>query len=122
MENPTPGNHPDALLPHYKNIYKKNFDSVVSHRLRAGTRFSFKPGQNTTLFVGGAYEHEFDGWVDATVYSYTIDAPSPSGGTGIGEFVMSYRPSANSQTSINVGVQGFGGTRQGVAGNMFVRF
>lgn len=98
------------------------FDNVSSHRLRGGARFSFNPGQRTTLYVGGAYEHQLDGWVEANVYSYAIDAPALSGGTGIGEFVMSYRPSASGQTSINVGIQGFGGKRQGVAGNLFVRF
>jgi hypothetical protein len=99
-----------------------DFDRVTSHRLRGGARFSFKPGQRTALYLGGAYEHQLGGWVEATVSSYVIDAPTLSGGTGIGEFIMSYRPSASSQTSINVGVQGFGGKRQGVAGNLFVRF
>jgi hypothetical protein len=99
-----------------------DFDSVTSQRLRGGARLSFKPGQQTVLYIGGAYEHQLDGWVKANIYSYAIDAPVLSGGTGIGEFTMSYRPSANSNTSINVGVQGFGGKRQGVAGNVFIRF
>jgi hypothetical protein len=99
-----------------------DFDSVTSNRLRGGARFSFKAGDRTALYFGGAYEHQLDGWVEATVYSYTIEAPALSGGTGIGEFVMSYKPSASSQTSINIGVQGFGGKREGVAGNVFVKF
>jgi hypothetical protein len=98
------------------------FDRVTSHRLRGGARISIMPGQRTALYIGGAYEHQLDGWADATIYSYAIDAPALSGGTGIGDFTMSYKPSANSQTSINIGVQAFGGKRQGVAGNVFVRF
>jgi hypothetical protein len=99
-----------------------HFDEVTSHRLRGGARLSLRAGQRTTLLFGGAYEHQLDGWVDATVASYVIDAPTLKGGTGIGEFILSYRPSATGQTSINVGVQGFGGKREGVAGNIFVRF
>ena len=98
------------------------FDEVTSHRLRGGARLSLRAGQRTTLLFGGAYEHQLDGWVDATVASYVIDAPTLKGGTGIGEFILSYKPSATGQTSINVGVQGFGGKREGVAGNIFVRF
>ena len=99
-----------------------DIDRVTSHRLRGGARFSFKPGQRTTLHFGGAYEHQLDGWVEANVYSYAIDTSALSGGTGIGEFIVSCRPTAGSRTSINAGLQGFGGKRQGVAGNVFVRF
>ena len=94
----------------------------MSNRLRAGSRISLSRDSVRALYVGGAYEYEFDGGSMQPSIPTPSIAPTPSGGTGIGEFVMSYKPSANSQTSINIGVQGFGGKRQGVAGNLFVRF
>lgn len=98
-----------------------DFEKIISSRIRAGARVSYTAGESVTLQFGGAYDHELDGRVKAVVYTYSVEHPGLSGGTGIGEVVLSVRPSGG-RTSINFGAQGLAGKRKGVAGNLLVRF
>jgi len=96
---------------------------LTSNRIRGGMRLSITPGDKFTASFGGAYEHEMSGETNASLLGYAIDnAPSLKGGTGIGEVVLGFKPSASSRTTINIGVQGYAGKRQGVTASLFLRF
>lgn len=98
------------------------FKSADSHRWRGGARFSraltTAMGPVITPYIGAAWEHEFDGKARATAYGYAMDAPDLTGGTGIGELGVSFRPSAASGLSLEAAVQGATGVREGVSGNL----
>ena len=97
---------------------KVKFDDADSHRWRSGARFSYSlttdSGPVFTPYIGAAYEHEFDGKAKASVYGYGIDAPDLKGGTGIGELGISFKASADSTFSMDLGGQGYTGVRDGV--------
>jgi len=100
-----------------------NFGNLTSNRIRGGLRVFFAPDDRLTASFGGAYEYEMNGETVASLLSYNIgDAPSLKGGTGIGEVVIGYKPSEKSPTSINIGIQGYAGKRQGVTASVYVRF
>ena len=102
------------------------FDSADSHRWRGGARFSHtlntESGLSLTPYIGAAYEHEFDGKAKASVYGYSIDAPDLTGGTGMGEVGLSFKPSAQSGLSLDLAVQGYTGVREGVTGSLQLKF
>jgi hypothetical protein len=98
------------------------FKAVNSHRLRAGARLSHAVNEHVSPYVGAAWEHEFDGQAKATTNGFDIPAPSLKGNTGIGEAGLSFTPSKDSPLSLDLGVQGYTGKREGVTGSLQVRF
>ncbi|MCL2000348.1 MAG: autotransporter domain-containing protein [Planctomycetes bacterium] len=98
------------------------FKGVDSHRLRLGGRLTYAVNEYVSPYVGAAYEHEFDGKARATTYGHDIDAPSLSGGTGIGELGVTLTPSIDLPLSFDLGVQGYVGTREGVTGSLQVKY
>ena len=87
-----------------------------------GTRFSYAITPEIAPYLGAAWEYEFDGKARATVYGYDVPSPSLSGSTGIGELGLSIKPLSNSALSVDVGAQGFMGEREGVSGNLQLRY
>ncbi|MDR1062626.1 MAG: autotransporter outer membrane beta-barrel domain-containing protein, partial [Azoarcus sp.] len=92
------------------------FDDVDSHRLRVGARLDWNVTDSLSPYVGLAYEHEFDGEAKATAYGQAIDAPELKGGTGIGELGLSFK--AGNAVTLDVGVQGYTGKRDGATGSL----
>jgi outer membrane autotransporter protein len=64
--------------------------------------------------VGLAYEHELDGKAKATIDGIAIDVPELKGGSGIGEVGLTI--SAAERLTLDLGVRGYAGQRQGVTG------
>lgn len=94
------------------------FEAVNSHRIRLGGRFSYAVSEQFSPYIGAAWSHEFDGKVRSVVAN--VDAPTPSvtGSTGVGDLGLTWKPSADSALSVDLGVQGYVGMRQGVYGNL----
>ena len=102
------------------------FKDMDSHRWRTGARFAHildtESGLRFTPYVGAAYEHEFDSEAKATSNGDSIDAPDVKGGTGMGELGFSFKPSATSGLSLDLGMQGYTGKREGVGGSFQIKF
>jgi hypothetical protein len=99
-----------------------SFDDAASHRLRLGSRLTFAANERVSPYAGLAYEHEFDGRARASTYGYAIAAPELRGGTGVGELGLSLKPSPALPLSVDLGVQGYLGQREGAAGSVQIRF
>ncbi|MDR1936511.1 MAG: autotransporter outer membrane beta-barrel domain-containing protein, partial [Candidatus Accumulibacter sp.] len=97
------------------------FSAVESQRLRIGGRYAWTANK-IKPYAGLAWEHEFDGKAKATAYGYRIDAPDLKGDTGIVEFGLSLTPSKNTPVSIDLGLQGYAGTREGVSGGIKLEY
>jgi outer membrane autotransporter protein len=98
------------------------FDSVDSHRLRLGGRISYAVNNFIAPYAGLAYEQEFDGKARATAYGQAMQAPSLQGGTGIGELGLAFKATKSMPLSVDLGVQGYAGTREGFTGSLQVRY
>ena len=102
------------------------FDAVDSHRWRSGARFSYALGTDAgavfSPYAGAYYDHEFDGKARSSTNGYGIASPSLSGGTGVGELGVSFKPVKNSGFSVDVGMQGYVGVREGVSGNLQMKY
>ena len=99
-----------------------SFDNVNSHRLRAGGRLAYTVAENLNLYGGMAYEHEFDGEAKAHTNGFAIATPSIDGGTGIGELGLTLKPTKGMPVSLDLGVQGYAGQREGVTGALQIRY
>ena len=102
------------------DIYK--FDDMNSNRLRLGATYSYKGNSMFSPYVGLALEHEFSGSCEATVYGVDVASPSFRGDTFRGELGIKTVQSENMPVTLNLGVQGFTGVRNGVSGNFYFRY
>ena len=98
------------------------FKDADSSRLRLGGRLSYAVKEKVSPYIGAAYEHEFDGRARATTYGYSIDVPSLRGGTGIGELGLTWKPSQDLPLSLDLGLSGYAGQREGVTGSLQLKF
>ena len=101
---------------------KLELDSTVTHAVRAGARLLGDFNDNASWKVGAAYEHVFDGDAESAVNSFSLDVPSLEGDTGVFELGMRIRPSLESNWAVDLGAKGYVGDREGVTGNMTVRY
>jgi hypothetical protein len=95
-----------------------DFDAVDSTRARVGARLSKDYGERSSGYVGLAYEYEFDGEARATVKGLSTPAPSIKGSNGLLEVGYILQPKGVNDPMINIGLQGWGGKKQGFTGNV----
>ena len=95
-----------------------DFDAVDSTRARVGARVSKAYSERGTGYAGLAYEYEFDGEARATVKGFSTPSPSIKGSSGLLELGYILQPKGVNDPTINIGLQGWGGKKQGVTGNV----
>jgi hypothetical protein len=88
-----------------------------SSRIRAGARLTFGMSDSIKPYAGGYYEYESDGDTVVSVRGYPLSIASLKGSTGIGEIGILLE-SLNIPIKFEAGVQGTGGKRDGLGGNM----
>ena len=102
------------------------FKAADSQRWRNGARFAYaidtQSGMQWKPYIGAYHEYEFDGKARATTYGRSIEAPTLRGGTGVGEVGVGFTPAAGCPVSMDLGVQGYTGVREGVGGNMQLKY
>ncbi|MGL4667252.1 MAG: autotransporter domain-containing protein [Saezia sp.] len=98
------------------------FETSNSHRLRAGLHMDYTLNAQVSPYLGAAYEYEFDGKSNASTHGYAIDAPSLKGSTGIVELGLNMRPTQNKALSVNIGVNGYVGKREGVSAQAKIQY
>jgi hypothetical protein len=98
-----------------------SFKAADSHRTRVGARFAYAVNEYLTPYVGAAWEREFDGKAKATTYGYSIPAPDLKGDTGMAELGLTLTKPGNA-ISLDLGIQGYTGMRQGVSGSLRMAF
>ena len=90
-----------------------HFESVKSHRVRTGVRYTF--GQRETGFkpyIGAAWEHEFNGEAKASIAGIgEAPAPSVKGNTGI--FELGFDWDDDSKWVVGLGANAYIGKRKG---------
>ncbi|MFK3644208.1 autotransporter [Pseudomonas protegens] len=102
---------------------KLSFNASESSRLRLGGRYSYAYTQKIKPYVGAAYEREFKGDVSGSAYGMSIEKPSLSGNAGVFEVGVTMNPlAANGALSIDFGVQGYAGEREGTAGTLKAKY
>ena len=109
----------DSVTMHGDQLRFKDSDSL---RTRLGGRFNYAVTEKFTPYAGAYWEHEFDGKARSTVNGNRIDAPTLQGDTGVGELGVSFKPAANSAFSMDLGMQGYTGMREGVSGSFQLKF
>ena len=95
-----------------------DFDAVDSTRARVGARLSKDYSERSSGYVGLAYEYEFDGEARATVKGLSTPSPSIKGSSGLLEVGYILQPKGLNDPMINIGLQGWGGKKQGFTGNV----
>ncbi|MBQ5727702.1 MAG: autotransporter outer membrane beta-barrel domain-containing protein, partial [Mailhella sp.] len=102
-----------------------DFGASNSHRSRFGARYTkeiVSDGMVFKPFVGAAYEYEFNGKASGTTYGFAMDEPALRGGTGMGEVGMTFKPAEDSDFELDLSLQGYTGTREGVAGTFTLKY
>lgn len=87
-----------------------HLDSVDSHRLRGGMRWS---AARTGMFIphaGAAAEYEFSGETSGRVHEYALIGAKNAGFTGVGELGLRI---SDTRYAANIGLEGYLGQRKG---------
>lgn len=105
------------------NANRLDFDSIDSHRVIAGARWTYGGTGSFHPYVGAYYEHEFKAKSDVRLRtataSYALREAKAKGSSGVGELGVSFGK-ADSRFSADVGVEGYVGKRKGVTGRAMV--
>ena len=97
------------------------FDSVNSHRLRLGMRYSHKDSAYSQVYAGLAFEYEFDGEARASFQGYNTPSPSLKGASGMLELGYRFIPK-NGRVSYELNLTGWQGRREGISGGAQVKW
>ncbi|GHT40948.1 hypothetical protein FACS189443_2010 [Planctomycetales bacterium] len=97
------------------------FEVANSERLRLGSRFVYNLNPHRRAYAGIAWEHEFDGEANASIFDYKLDTPKLTGDTCKLELGLTLQPTKTCPFTRNLGVQGYTGKREGVAGSVEVK-
>lgn len=100
---------------------KVEFDSADSNRLRLGLRYNQNDGNAFSYYYGLAWDYEFSGDANVTAAGFDTGNPSLKGSTAVIEAGIHYAPD-NSPWSIDLGLQGYGGQRDGFSGTMQLNY
>jgi hypothetical protein len=95
-----------------------NLGMVNSHRLNVGGRGYFATGQFSP-YAGAAFEYEFHGKSNGTVFNNDLRETRLKGATGIAEAGLRY---AAGRFQAELGAKGYIGKRLGVSANLGVGF
>jgi hypothetical protein len=87
-----------------------------SHRARLGGRYTRVSDAHRAWYLGLAYEREFDHRAKARSMDGDIDVPDPSGDGFVGEIGMILHPKNHERLSLEFGLQGYAGKREGASG------
>ncbi len=101
---------------------KFEYDDMDSNRIRLGARYTYNGSERFVPYVGAAFEHEFSGSCDSRAFGHSVAAPSFEGSSGMGELGLMMKPAESLPLSVNLGVQGYLGQKQGVSGNCSVMY
>ncbi|MCL2622531.1 MAG: hypothetical protein FWD31_02595, partial [Planctomycetaceae bacterium] len=97
-----------------------DFETLNSHRLISGGRFTRHWNRKVSSYLGGAYEYELDCTSRAiersSGYDLSLYSTSLRGGTGIGEMGLNWRRTEQFQATL--GLEGYVGKRAGGSGYM----
>jgi len=99
-----------------------NYKAVNSYRLRGGARYSYDINESSNVYVGAAWEYEFDGEAKGTMYGFKVPSTCLRGSTGIGELGFIFKPSLNQPLYLDLSVQGYTGKREGWTGRFQVKY
>lgn len=94
-----------------------NFDSAESNRIRLGARYNKTLSEKLSGYYGLAWDYEFSGDADTYIAGFDVDNESLKGSTAVIEAGLHYAPD-NSPWSIDLGLQGYAGQREGFSGNV----
>ncbi|MDR2789236.1 MAG: autotransporter outer membrane beta-barrel domain-containing protein, partial [Candidatus Accumulibacter sp.] len=99
------------------------FEAVDSQRTRLGARWKQTVAQGTDFYLGAAWEREYDGKARAVGNgAYRLDVPDLRGDTGLVEAGVSVTPSPKRPLSLDFGIQGHAGKREGVTGSFRLNY
>lgn len=99
-----------------------SFSAVTSQRVRMGGRYDWTAMERIKPYVDLAWEYEFDGDARSVVAGEAVAAPSLKGSSGVGEIGVRFAPSSRLPLSMDVGVQGWVGQREGVSASLKVNY
>ncbi|MDR1646436.1 MAG: autotransporter outer membrane beta-barrel domain-containing protein, partial [Zoogloeaceae bacterium] len=94
------------------------FAAIDSHRTRLGARWNQNIATSANLYLGAAWEHEYDGKAKASIHGHRLDTPELKGDTGMLEAGFTLNPTAAKPLTLDIGIQGYAGKREGVTGSV----
>jgi hypothetical protein len=96
----------------------KKIIKFANHKIRLGAKLTYKATEVFEPYVGGAFEYELAGKVDAILAGFDINASALKGGSGKGEFGVTVNVG---KFLIDLGGRCHAGVRTGIDGMLKVK-
>ncbi|MDR3158546.1 MAG: hypothetical protein LBU11_05970, partial [Zoogloeaceae bacterium] len=87
-----------------------------------GARWSLDMTQAARFYLGAAWEREYDGKAKASAHGYRLPTPGLAGNTGFAEAGFTLNPTSAKPLTLDVGLQGYTGKREGVTGSLRMNY
>ncbi|MDR1870970.1 MAG: autotransporter outer membrane beta-barrel domain-containing protein [Deltaproteobacteria bacterium] len=97
-------------------------DAAKSSRVKTGARFSYLVNDFIKPYLGGAYIYEFAGEADGNVRGISLPNADLKGSSGLAELGLSLLSHDAWPISLDFGVQGYFGQRQGLSGSLEIKY
>lgn len=97
------------------------FDAANSIRARLGGRVNYTIKSTLTPYGSAYLDYEFDGKAKAWANGLPIDAPELKGLSALGELGLIFTPSRKLPLTLDIGLQGYAGKRQGISGSLLAK-
>jgi len=98
------------------------FEASNSLRSRTGARYSYNVKPTIAPYAGAYLDYELLGDAKAFVNDTPIATPTINGATGVGEIGLTIKRSDALPLTLDFGVQGYVGTRQGISGSLQIKY
>ena len=95
---------------------------VNSERLRLGIRDTYEADKKNKLYLGLAWEHEFDGSAYATYDGLRTDTPKLRGNSYMLELGWVMKPKGNDHMSFDLSATGWLGRQKGITGRLGINW
>ena len=112
-------NGDDITLPTGELYHLSGVDSL---RLRLGARYVYNVNEIHKLYLGMAWEHEFDGASRAEHRGLSTDTPRLKGDSGMMELGWNYEPKGDDRFSIDISAIGWVGRQRGITGRLGINW
>lgn len=99
-----------------------HFDRIESVRTRLGTRYAHPFSTEGSVYGGLAWEHEFRGVSKGQVFGLNLLEARLRGSSALLEAGLKFSPANNKALTMDVGLQGYVGKREGVSATAKLRY
>ena len=107
----------DVVITSDSGAANYTFDAINSYRMRIGTRWTQQIATRQAVYMGAAWDYEFDSEARAHYMGMSTPSPTMKGASGMLELGLEQEATKDNPFGADVGVTGWCGKQRGISFN-----